>query len=205
MLLCRALAVSTIARGRVTPRSTSRPPRPIPGVVEVMAPGNAPKLAGDPRTSKDGPFFVPHRRRCRTSGVRYAQPADRRGDRRDARSRHRGGRPAGPHAMRPSQPASGSMAPRVVHARQAVGVGELARMPARGPATSMRAAGLRDTSASRPPTKRRAAVPQRHGDRTRSWHNGTATSSRIDMPSQAMTMVKGYLANLLRHPARTTS
>ncbi len=54
-MLYAVVAVSSIARGRVTALDVAAA-KAHPGVVEVMSPGNAPKLAMDP-DAKDNPFM----------------------------------------------------------------------------------------------------------------------------------------------------
>ncbi|WP_430912724.1 xanthine dehydrogenase family protein molybdopterin-binding subunit [Methylobacterium sp. sgz302541] len=71
-LLHAVLAVSTIARGRVTHLDVAAA-KAHPGVVEVMTPDNAPKLAQDP-DKKDNPFAF-RMELLQDDRVRYANQA----------------------------------------------------------------------------------------------------------------------------------
>ena len=91
-MLHAVLAVSSIARGRVTFLDVAAA-KAHPGVVEVMTPGE-PAAAGAGSGREDEPVHVPPRRAAERPGA-LRQPADRRGHRRDAGGRDRRRAPAG--------------------------------------------------------------------------------------------------------------
>ncbi len=80
-MLYAVLAVSTIARGRVTFLDVEAA-KAHPGVVEVMTPAHKPPLADDP-DAKTNPFMFRMEVLQNDRGA-LRQPADRGGDRRDA-------------------------------------------------------------------------------------------------------------------------
>ncbi len=80
-MLHAVLAVSSIARGRVA-RLDVAAAEAHPGVVEVMTPANAPKLASDPDQPRRAVHLQARPAAGRPRPLR--QPADRRGDRRNA-------------------------------------------------------------------------------------------------------------------------
>ena len=79
----RCMAVSSIARGRVTRPRRRRRPRRHPGVVEVMTPGQPAAAGAWIRTRRRNPFMFRIERAAERQGA-LRQPADRGGDRRDA-------------------------------------------------------------------------------------------------------------------------
>ena len=91
-MLYAALAVSSIARGRVTFLDVAAA-KAHPGVVEVMTPANRRRLPRT-RTRRTNPFMF-RLDVLQNDSVRYAEPADRRRDRRDAGGRDRRRRAAG--------------------------------------------------------------------------------------------------------------
>ena len=176
------MAVSSIARGRVTALDVAAA-KAHPGVVEVMTPANAPKLARHPDDGGDPFTFKLDLLQDDQRALR--QPADRGGDRRNAGGGDRGRGAAQPVLRRRSPPASASMTPSMF-VPPTVGFGEEPET-ARGDVEAGLAVGRQ---ADRRDLRNAGAVPQRDGDprhrrgvgRRRQAGCGHAEPGHVDRP-----------------------
>ena len=130
-MLYAVMAVSSVARGRVTHHRRRGRDARIPSVVEVMTSGAWRRSSPWIRTRSSNPFMF-RLDLLQNSKVRYANQADRRGDRRDAGGRHRRRHPARAAQYRDGAGAGRASTPMASFARRrASGVGEPPRRESR--------------------------------------------------------------------------
>ena len=181
-MLHAVLAVSSIARGRVTFLDVQAA-KSHPGVVEVMTPANRPPLAEDP-DAKTNPFMFRLDAAAERPGA-LCQPADRGGDRRDAGGGD-GRRGAAVAALRgTARPGRARWRRKLRAARRSAS----AIRPRCGAATSRRASPRRRTASMRPTRRRRSTTTP--WSRTRSWRHGTAIRCRSTRRARASPWRRG--------------
>ena len=190
-MLYAVMAVSSIARGRVTFLDVAAAKR-HPGVVEVMTPANRPPLAEDP-DAKTAPFHVPARGAAERPGA-LRQPADRGGDRRDAGGGDRRRGAAGADNTKRCRRASVSMPAKV-------------SCPPRS-ASAIRPRCVAATS--RPASPRQRTRIEATYETPAQYHNAMEPHAivatwdgdrlTIDTPSQGLAMAQGRIAGLFGIP-----